>query len=162
VIQQPPIILSCLCWPAKCAVLKSLYGGVEIYLLRHYMDVSGRLHAQAALTPGYLPPPPGTHWIGGSVGPRAGLDFVKKRKMLPLPGIKPRQSSPSLYRLRYPDSAHLYFTVMHSCTITKTIGQIFRRLQLRFPKAPTINPTDLLAKIVRGYDSKGKVVPLLN
>jgi hypothetical protein len=29
---------------------------------------------------------PGTHWIGGWVGPRAGLDNVGKRKFLTLPG----------------------------------------------------------------------------
>jgi hypothetical protein len=45
----------------------------------------------------FLPPekePPGTHWIGGWVGPRTGLDFVEKRNVLPLPGIQPRLSSP--------------------------------------------------------------------
>jgi hypothetical protein len=36
---------------------------------------------------------PGTHWTGGWVGLRAGLDAVEKRK-LAVPGIKPRQSSP--------------------------------------------------------------------
>jgi hypothetical protein len=30
---------------------------------------------------------PDTHWIGGWVGPRAGLDDVGKRKFLKLPGI---------------------------------------------------------------------------
>jgi hypothetical protein len=42
---------------------------------------------------------PGTHWIGGWLGPRAGLDAVEKIKILPLSGIEPRPSSPSLYRL---------------------------------------------------------------
>jgi hypothetical protein len=33
---------------------------------------------------------PGTHWIGGVwVGPRAGLDAVEKRKILPPPRIEP-------------------------------------------------------------------------
>jgi hypothetical protein len=32
----------------------------------------------------------GTNWIGGWMGPRAGLDAVKKRKFLPLPGIESR------------------------------------------------------------------------
>jgi hypothetical protein len=27
---------------------------------------------------------PGTHWIGGWVGPRAGLDDMERRKLLPL------------------------------------------------------------------------------
>jgi hypothetical protein len=30
------------------------------------------------------------------VGPRAGLDVAEKRKILPLPGVDPRPSSPSL------------------------------------------------------------------
>jgi hypothetical protein len=30
---------------------------------------------------------PGNQWIGGWVGPRAGLDDVEKRKFLTLPGI---------------------------------------------------------------------------
>jgi hypothetical protein len=32
---------------------------------------------------------PNTHWIGGSVGPRAGLDTVEI-SLLPLPGIEPQ------------------------------------------------------------------------
>jgi hypothetical protein len=32
--------------------------------------------------------PPGTHWIGCWVGPRASLDGVDKRKSLPSPGIR--------------------------------------------------------------------------
>jgi hypothetical protein len=63
------------------------------------MEVSGQPHASAALTPG-------THWIGGLVGPRAGLDDVEKRKFLTLPGLELRPHgrparSQSLFRLRY-------------------------------------------------------------
>jgi hypothetical protein len=48
---------------------------------------------------------PGTHWIGGWVGPRAGLDGTKKRKIFcscrkSNPDRSPR--NPSLYRLIYP------------------------------------------------------------
>jgi hypothetical protein len=32
----------------------------------------------------------GTHWIGGKVGPRAGLDAVQKRKGLSLEEIEPQ------------------------------------------------------------------------
>jgi hypothetical protein len=51
---------------------------------------------------------PGTHWIGGWVDPRAGLENVEKRKFLTLPGLELRLlgrpvRSQSLYRLRYPD-----------------------------------------------------------
>jgi hypothetical protein len=49
----------------------------------------------------------GTHWIGGWVGTRAGMDAVEKRKFLTLPGLELRPlghplHSQSLYRLRYP------------------------------------------------------------
>jgi hypothetical protein len=49
---------------------------------------------------------PGTHWIGGWVDPRAGLDNVVKREFLTLPGLELRclglpACSQSLYRLRY-------------------------------------------------------------
>jgi hypothetical protein len=33
---------------------------------------------------------PGTHWIGGWVDPRAGLDNMEKRKFLTLPGLELR------------------------------------------------------------------------
>jgi hypothetical protein len=47
---------------------------------------------------------PGTHWIGGWVGPRTGLDDVERRKFLTLPGLELRPlgrpaRSQSLYRL---------------------------------------------------------------
>jgi len=45
------------------------------------MGVSGQRHAPAAL----LPPgkgPPGTHWTGGWVDPRAGLDTEARGKIL--------------------------------------------------------------------------------
>jgi hypothetical protein len=35
----------------------------------------------------------GTHWIGGWVGLRAGLDAVEKREILRLPGIEHQPSS---------------------------------------------------------------------
>jgi hypothetical protein len=33
---------------------------------------------------------PGTHWIGGWVDPKAGLEDVEKRKFLTLPGLELR------------------------------------------------------------------------
>jgi hypothetical protein len=53
------------------------------------MEESGQLHAQVALPPMKSP---SAHWIGGRVGPRAGLDDVEKRKFLTLPGLKPQPS----------------------------------------------------------------------
>jgi hypothetical protein len=42
-------------------------------------------------TPGEIAP--GTHWIGGWVALRTGVDAMEKRKILPLPGIEPGPSS---------------------------------------------------------------------
>jgi hypothetical protein len=66
------------------------------------MEVSGQLHAPAALPPGKKPPVPIE-----KVGPRAGLDYLEKRKFLILPGHERRAlgrpaRSQSLYRLSYP------------------------------------------------------------
>jgi hypothetical protein len=43
------------------------------------MEMSGQIHAPAAIPPGKRAP--GTHWIGGWVGPGAGLDAVARRKI---------------------------------------------------------------------------------
>jgi hypothetical protein len=56
---------------------------------------------------------PATHWIGGWVGARTGLDDMEKRKFLPLPGLELRflgrpARSHSLYRLRSPGSPQSY------------------------------------------------------
>jgi hypothetical protein len=50
--------------------------------------MSGQFHAPVAFTPGERAP--GTHCIGGCVGPRAGLDNVEKRKFFTLPGLELR------------------------------------------------------------------------
>jgi hypothetical protein len=50
------------------------------------MEVSGQLHAPAALPTWERPP--GTYWVGGWVDPRAGLDDVEKGKFLNLLGLK--------------------------------------------------------------------------
>jgi hypothetical protein len=52
----------------------------------------GQLHAPAALPPGEIAP--GTHWIGGWMGPRDGLEAMDKRQILPPPEIEPRPSRP--------------------------------------------------------------------
>jgi hypothetical protein len=54
------------------------------------MEVSGQLQASVALLLGERGP--GTHWIGGWVGPRTSLDDVEKRKCLPLLGLELRPS----------------------------------------------------------------------
>jgi hypothetical protein len=47
---------------------------------RHQLEVSGQLHAIAALPPGPI--------IGGWVDLRASLDDVERRKFLTLPGLE--------------------------------------------------------------------------
>jgi hypothetical protein len=54
--------------------------------------VSGQLHAPAAL---YPREGPGTHYTGGWVGPRAGLD---RSKISPPPGFDPRTVQPVVSR----------------------------------------------------------------
>jgi hypothetical protein len=44
------------------------------------MGLSGQHHAPAALYPGEKTP--GTHWTGGWMDPRAGLDAGARRKIL--------------------------------------------------------------------------------
>jgi hypothetical protein len=51
------------------------------------MEVSGQLHAPVALLSGERAP--GTHWIGGWMGPRVGLDAVEKRKIMQCRVSKP-------------------------------------------------------------------------
>jgi hypothetical protein len=80
------------------------YGGVDA---QSHIFLTSALVGVVSFTP--LPlylreRAPGTHWIGGWVGPRAGLDDVEKRKFLSLPGLllrplgRPARSQ-SLYRL---------------------------------------------------------------
>jgi hypothetical protein len=47
---------------------------------------------------------PGTHRIGGCVGPRAGLEAVMNRNSQPLPGFEPPIIQPSAIILSYPGS----------------------------------------------------------
>jgi hypothetical protein len=67
------------------------------------MEVSCQLHAPGFFSPGVRVP--GTHWIGGWMGPIAGLDAVEYRKSSCLcresNPDRPARSS-SLFRLSYP------------------------------------------------------------
>jgi hypothetical protein len=93
-------------------------GGVDVYIQSFFISalIGGGWSASrlCRFTPGERAP--GTHWIGGWVSPRDGLDTVERRKFLTLPGLELRPlgrptRSQSLYRLRYhPDidySTHL-------------------------------------------------------
>jgi len=58
------------------------------------MEKSGQLHAPAVLP--RRERAPGTQWIEDWVGPRAGMDEAKAKKVssIPLPGMEPRSSRP--------------------------------------------------------------------
>jgi hypothetical protein len=82
------------------------YGGVEVQI-DIFLTSALAGGEWSALRPGRFTPgerAPDTHWIGGWVGPRAGLDDVEKRKFLTLPGLEFRPlGSQSLYQLRNPN-----------------------------------------------------------
>jgi hypothetical protein len=91
---------------------------------RHWLEVSGQLHAPAALPS--RKEPPGIHWIGGWVGPRGGLDDVEKRKFFILPGLEVRPlcrpaPSQSQYRLRYPGSYSMGFEVLRELVMKSSV-----------------------------------------
>jgi len=72
------------------------------------MGVGGQRHVLAALAPGKRP---GTHCIGGWVGPRADLDGCGKSR--PPPGFDPRTVQP--VASRYTNNTILAHTILHIC-----------------------------------------------
>jgi hypothetical protein len=63
------------------------YGGVDAE--NHILLTSALVGGEwSASRPGRFTP--GNHWIGGWVGPRAGLDDMEKRKFLTLLGLELR------------------------------------------------------------------------
>jgi hypothetical protein len=87
------------------------YGGVDvqihIFLNSALADGEWSVSHSGSFIPGERAP--GTHWIGGWVNPRAGLEDMEERKLLILPGLELRPlgrpaRSQLVYRLRYPDS----------------------------------------------------------
>jgi hypothetical protein len=91
--------------------------------------VSGQLDTLATLPPGKEPP--GTHRIGSWVGPKAGLDDVEKRKILPLPElelgplVRPAGSQ-SLYRLKF---SYLYLGFQNNLSSS---GIFLQKLRVEF------------------------------
>jgi hypothetical protein len=77
---------------------------------------------------------PSTHWIGGWVDPRAGLDHLQKRTFLTLPGLelgalgRPARSK-SLYRLSYPG----FLSSIRLSTQGTTCSQRYFRRSLAAP-----------------------------
>jgi hypothetical protein len=85
------------------------YGGEDVWI-RIFLTSALAGSERSASRPGRFTPwerAPGTHWIGGLLDPRAGLDDVENRKFMTLPGLELRHlghpaRSQSQYRLRYP------------------------------------------------------------
>jgi hypothetical protein len=68
-------------------------GGIDLLLLTSALDGGEwSTSGPGRFTPGERSP--GTNWIGGWMGPRAGLDVVQERKILPLPEFETWPSSP--------------------------------------------------------------------
>jgi hypothetical protein len=74
---------------------------------------------------------PGTHWIGGWVGPRIGLDAVVKRKILYCRRSNHGRPArrPSLYRVRYSVSSLIIIIIIIIIIIT-IIAIIFTNSQV--------------------------------
>jgi hypothetical protein len=74
------------------------YGGVEVYI---HIFLSSSLvggECSASRSDRFNPrrnKKTGTHWIGGWVGSKAGLDDMEMRKFLTLPGLHPGTSVPT-------------------------------------------------------------------
>jgi hypothetical protein len=82
------------------------YGGVDVKI---HIFLTSALAGGEWLASRHGRLTPSTHWIGGWVDPRAGLDDLEKRKFLTQPGLELRPlsrpvHSQSLYRLSYSGS----------------------------------------------------------
>jgi hypothetical protein len=80
------------------------YGGVdvEIHILTSVLAGGEWLASHPGrFTPGERAP--GTHWIGGWMNPRAGLDDVEKRKFMNLPELELRPPKSQPVASRYTD-----------------------------------------------------------
>jgi hypothetical protein len=83
------------------------YGGVDV-LIHIFLTWALVVVEWSASHPGRFIPRevvPGTHWIGGWMCPRSGLDYVEKRKFLTLPGLKLDPSVVQSVAGRYTDYA---------------------------------------------------------
>jgi hypothetical protein len=72
------------------------YVGVDVYIHIFLISALAGGEWSASLTGRFIPgeKTASPHLIGWSVGPRAFLDAVENRKILPLPRIEPWSSSP--------------------------------------------------------------------
>jgi hypothetical protein len=111
------------------------YGGVDVQI--HIFLTSALAGSEwSASRPGRYTI--GTHWMGGWVDLRVGLDVVEKRKFLTQPGLhlrslgRPAHSQP-LYPLRCPGNHCLDVCLLRSCLAsvnTKRLNNYYSRLLL--------------------------------
>jgi hypothetical protein len=96
---------------------------------------------------------PGTHLIGGWVGPIAGLDDVENITFLTLPGLEHRPlrrpaRSQSLYQQRYPGSSVVHITSLNILRINIYLSIYLSMALLAFlgplPLFQFINPIQSL------------------
>jgi hypothetical protein len=59
----------------------------------------------------------GTHWIGGGVDPRAGLDDLEKRKFLTLSGLELQPSVAQPVASRYPGYSTRVLESLKNCDL---------------------------------------------
>jgi hypothetical protein len=91
------------------------------YIHPHFLDLNSGGEWSASRPCRFSPGEraPGTHFIGGWVDLRAGLEDMEKRKFLTLPELgtptlgRPARSQ-SLYRLRYPGSTLWYGAILNN------------------------------------------------
>jgi hypothetical protein len=97
------------------------YGGVAVWM--HVFLILVLVGGEwSASRPGRYTPKeraPGTHWVGGWVGPRAGLDIVEKRKFLTLQGLKIRHLGHSACSL-----SQSLLTLLRLCSSLNVRGQV--------------------------------------
>jgi hypothetical protein len=96
---------------------------------------------------------PGTHLIGGWVGPRTHLDDLEKRKISSLPGLELGPlgcpaCSQSLYRLHYPSSYRIRQHQFNACT--------------HFFQAPSANQRTATVKWAQALQASPHISPKLH
>jgi hypothetical protein len=115
-----------------------MYVGVEVQL--HVFLTSVLVVGEwSASRPGRFTP--GTHWIGSWVGPRAGLDYVDKRKFLTIPGLEFRPlgrpaRSQSVYRLS--SWFYVYYSLQSGSKETATETSTYISLHLNVGQSKAI------------------------
>jgi hypothetical protein len=109
------------------------------FLTKHLLEVTSR---SGSFTSGKRVS--GTHWIGGWVDPRGGLDDLEKRKFLILPGLELRPlgrplRSQSLYQWSpYICSTECTYKVRLFVSVEVNISWIFKDVPLNM--AVNLNP----------------------